>query len=435
MDGRYAASPTGVPGTPGPPAVRRSLSTYARAIARQLPSRLLAHATGSGRHRPAPLGHPERGRGRSWGLGRWIGLVAVALLVAAGLTIGITRLTDEWRPPPGPGPSTCGPQVSALPLRARLAQRLMVGVNPAQPDSARAAVARYGVGGVFIGGNPTAILRGNALGPAHAAGPVPVSVAVDEEGGRVQRIDQLDGSMPSARTMAATMNPEQVHALGAARGRQLSARGVTVDMAPVLDVDGGPEDGAIGDRSFSADPNTAARYAGAFAAGLRDAGVLPVFKHFPGHGRASGDSHDGLVTTPALGELRSDDLVPYRELLGTGTAAVMVGHLNVPGLTNGLPASLSPAAYQLLRSEYGFHGLVMTDDLGAMKAVTDRFDLPDAVLTALRAGADMALWTSTAELSTVLDRLQAAVADGTLPESNVDQATARILAAKGRCAA
>jgi beta-N-acetylhexosaminidase len=321
-----------------------------------------------------------------------------------------------------------------MPLRARLAQRLMVGVDPAHPDAARAVVARYGVGGVFIGGDATEILRGDALAPMRAASPLPVAVAVDEEGGRVQRIDQLDGSIPSARLMAATRSPQQVRELGARRGRELRARGVTVDMAPVLDLDAGPRDGAIGDRSFSADPATVVRYAGAFAEGLRDAGVLPVFKHFPGHGRASGDSHQGLVTTPPLEALRTDDLVPYHELLGSGPAAVMVGHLTVPGLTDGQPASLSPPAYRLLRTELGFSGLVITDDLGAMRAVTDSYQLPDAVLTALRSGADMALWTSTAELGTVLDRLEAAVADGRLPATNVDQAAARILAAKGQCA-
>ena len=356
-------------------------------------------------------------------------------MLAAGLTVGVARLTEEWRPKPPAGPPPCAPMVAALPLRAQLAQRLMVGVNPSQPDSARAVVAASGVGGVFIGGNPTAILRGDALAPMRAASHLPVSVAVDEEGGRVQRIDQLDGSIPSARVMARTMTPAQVRALGAQRGRELKARGVTVDMAPVLDVDGGPAGGAIGDRSFSADPNTVASYAGAFAAGLRDAGVLPVFKHFPGHGRASGDSHAGLVGTPPLDSLRTDDLVPYRDLLGSGPAAVMVGHLNVPGLTDGLPASLSPAAYRLLRGELGFHGLVMTDDLGAMRAITDRYDIPDAVAAALEAGADVALWTSSDDLDTVLDRLQAAAGTGQLPKSNVADGAARVLAAKGLCSA
>jgi beta-N-acetylhexosaminidase len=205
-------------------------------------------------------------------------------------------------------------------------------------------------------------------------------------------------------------------------------------MAPVLDTSSQGAGTAIGDRSFSADPATVIKYAGAFADGLRDAGVLPVFKHFPGHGRASGDSHEGLVSTPALSSLRGTDLKPYSSVLNGGKAEVMIGHLAVPGLTGGLPASLSPAAYTLLRTDYGFRGVTITDDLGAMKAISDRYPLPKAVLTAFQAGADVALWTSTEQLDTVLNTLQAAVDSGTLSRENVDESVARILAAKGYCA-
>lgn len=350
------------------------------------------------------------------------------MVIALGLTVGLTRLAHD----PGVGDErpTCADRVAQLAPRARLAQRLMVGVDPTKPDAARAVVADHGVGGVFIGGTATNLLKGDALAPMRAASPLPVFVAVDEEGGRVQRIDELDGSMPSARVMAQTMTPDQVHALAKRRAEQLRARGVTLAMSPVLDMTSQPR-GVIGDRSFGTDPAKVTEFAGAFAAGLRDAGMLPVFKHFPGHGRASGDSHTGAVTTPPLDALRTSDLEPYRRLLPAGPSAVLLGHLTVPGLTGNDPATLSPAAYRLLRQELGFNGLVFTDDLGAMKAVTDRFKLPDAVLAALRAGADVALWTSGDPVGPVLDRLQAAADAGQLPDS--DQATARVLAAKGVC--
>jgi beta-N-acetylhexosaminidase len=335
--------------------------------------------------------------------------------------------------PPARTRPACTQRAAALPLRARLAQRLMVGVDPTIPGSARAVVAADAVGGVFAGGNATAILRDHALSGLRTAAGIPVAVAVDDEGGRVQRIDDLDGPMPSAREMAATMTPAQVRALAQRRGERLRARGITVDLAPVLDTSSQPANTVIGDRSFSADPATVSRYAGAFAAGLRDAGVLPVFKHFPGHGRASGDSHAGLVSTPPLSTLRGHDLLPYRDLLGSSPASVMIGHLDVPGLTDGLPASLSPAAYRLLRTDYHFSGVTITDDLAAMRAVSDRYTLPEAVLAAFRAGADVALSTATTGAGPVLDRLQAAVAEGRLSEADVNSSVARILAAKGWC--
>lgn len=321
--------------------------------------------------------------------------------------------------------------VAELPIRRRLAQLLMVGVDARGPQEALAAVRSEQVGGVFLPGSATGLLSDGALEQVQAAAELPVAVAVDDEGGRVQRIDTLDGEMPSARSMAANLSVEEVYQLAVKRGGQLRARGVTVDFAPSVDVSSQPDGAVIGDRSFSSDPNTVARYAGAFAKGLRDAGVLPVFKHFPGHGRATGDSHRGSVRTPPLAKLQKVDLLPYRQLLDGQPAAVMVGHLDVPGLTEpDTPASISPAALALLRDQFGFDGVVFTDDLAAMAAITDRVDLPDAVRQALAAGVDMALWITTERLSEVLDHLEQAVADGSLPESRVNSAVTHVLAAK-----
>ncbi len=100
----------------------------------------------------------------------------------------------------------------------------------------------------------------------------------------------------------------------------------------------------IGDRSFGSDPAKVTEYAGAYAQGLRDAKLLPVLKHFPGHGHGSGDSHKGGVTTPPLSDLIANDLVPYRTLLNAIPVAVMIGHLQVQGLTGSDPASLSKDA-------------------------------------------------------------------------------------------
>jgi len=200
-----------------------------------------------------------------------------------------------------------------------------------------------------------------------------------------------------------------------------------------VDTSAAADNTVIGDRSWSADPAIARKYAEAFAAGLRDAGVQPVLKHFPGHGNANGDSHQGLVATPPLADLKAKDLLPYQDIQAYGPVAVMVGHLDVPGLTEGKPATLSPAAYQLLRTDYKFDGLVMTDDLGAMKAVTNLVDLPEAVRLALAAGADVALWSSGGRVGEVLDGLEQALANGGLTKDRVTDALHRVLKSKGAC--
>ncbi|MFI9011027.1 glycoside hydrolase family 3 N-terminal domain-containing protein [Actinosynnema sp. NPDC053489] len=336
-------------------------------------------------------------------------------------------------PRPAPVVDACAEKVAALPLRARLAQLLVVGVDPRGPADALAAVRDQQVGGIFIGGDDVGLLSAGALAPVHAAASLPLTVAVDDEGGRVQRLDVLDGPLPSAREMAAELTPDQVRALAVKRGQALRARSVTTDLAPVLDTSGQPDRTVIGDRSFSANPDVALGYALAFAEGLHQAGVTPVVKHFPGHGNTSGDSHLGAVTSPPLDALLGADLLPYRELPRFGDVVVMVGHIDVPGLTNGVPATLSPQAYALLRGEFGFSGPAMTDDLGAMRAVTDRVGLPDAVTQALAAGADIALWSSGGRVAEVLDHLEGAVASGALPAPRVAEAAKRVLTAKHAC--
>ncbi|MGW5721836.1 glycoside hydrolase family 3 N-terminal domain-containing protein [Amycolatopsis sp. NPDC003865] len=330
-------------------------------------------------------------------------------------------------------PGDCAALVNGLDVRRQVAQLVVVGVSGDNPGAAVSLVRDNQVGGIFIGGNATALLKDRSLDAVQGAAQLPVAVSVDEEGGRVQRIDDLDGDIPSARQLAATKSPAEVRALAADRGRQLRARGVTVDFAPDTDVTDAPDDDVIGDRSFSPDPNRVKTYAAAFAAGLRDGGVQPVLKHFPGHGHGSGDSHKGTVVTPPLAQLRAVDLVPYRGIADYGPVAVMVGHLDVPDLTGGVPASISPAAYRLLRTEFGFTGLVVTDDLGAMKAITAQYPLPDAVLKALQAGADEALWSSGGRVNEVLDRLVKAVQTGELPKERVQESVTRVLRGKGAC--
>jgi beta-N-acetylhexosaminidase len=338
-----------------------------------------------------------------------------------------TSTTAVATPTTGGG---CAEAIAGWPLRRRLALLVVVGVDPSGADEAAAAVDDEHVGGLFVGGNATGLLTGGALTDLRRASPTGLLVAVDEEGGRVQRIEGLDGEVPSARTMAATMTPDEVRALAERRGRVMAAHGVTVDLAPVVDVSDQPDGTVIGDRSWSADPEVVATYARAYAEGLLAAGVTPVLKHFPGHGAASGDTHEGAATTPALDALRARDLVPYERLvpeLGT-RAAVMLGHLDVPGLTEpDTPASLSPAAVRLLRGEYGFDGVVMTDDLASMASITARLGPDEAAVRALAAGVDLVLLAA-ADVPALLDRLEAAVADGTLSEPAVDASVARVLA-------
>src|SRR6478735_5746531 len=319
-------------------------------------------------------------------------LIAAVAVLAIGCSSGgpspttTATSTGTAAPPPSPAPPAtvpCDPHalVTVMSTRDKLAQLLMVGVTDAA--DAGAVVEQYRVGGIMIGSWTDLSMMGDPVrGIERTAQYLPLAVSVDEEGGRVSRLSSL-----------------------------------------------------IGARSFGSDPATVTEYAGAYAQGLRDAGLLPVLKHFPGHGHASGDSHQGGVVTPPLADLQADDLVPYRTLTTQAPVAVMVGHMQVPGLTGTDPASLSPAAYGLLRSgDYGgpgFGGLVFTDDRSSMGAINERYGVADAVLKSLQAGADVALWVTTKEVPAVLDRLEKAVAAGELDMGKVDESMLRVAAVKG----
>jgi beta-N-acetylhexosaminidase len=331
----------------------------------------------------------------------------------------------------GEGPAL----LSQLSTRDKLAQLLMVGVNDAA--DARSVVESHHVGGIMIGSwtDLSMVSDGSLTDIANSAAPLPLAVSVDEEGGRVSRLSSVIGTQPSARVLAQTQTPEQVYAIALQRGQAMRGLGITIDFAPVVDVSDAPDDTVIGDRSFGKDPAVVTDYAGAYARGLRDAGLLPVLKHFPGHGNGSGDSHTGSVTTPPIADLQNSDLVPYRTLNAQLPVGVMIGHMQVPGLTGNEPASLSPSAYGLLRSGgYGgppFNGPVFTDDLSSMQAISDRLGVPDAALRGLQAGADTALWVTTAEVPAVLDRLEKAVGAGELSMPQVDASVLRMAAVKG----
>lgn len=331
--------------------------------------------------------------------------------------------------------TTCERFVADTPLRRKLAQLLTVGVTDA--SDASSVVSGEQVGGIFVGSwTDLSMLTGGGLAGVTGAADIAPFVTVDEEGGRVSRLSSIIGSAPSARVLAQQFTPEQVYQQALERGTAMRQLGITIDFAPVVDVSSQGDDTVIGDRSFSADPQVVTQYATQYANGLRDAGIMPVLKHFPGHGSASGDSHLGGVTTPPLATLQTADLVPYRAMVPTAPA-VMVGHLDVPGLTApNQPTSISPAAMSLLRDGIGygaapFNGLIFTDDLSGMQAMTNLLSVPDAVTAALVAGADVALWITTAEVPAVLDRLEQAVASGELPLQRVDASMTRVARAKG----
>ena len=334
------------------------------------------------------------------------------------------------------GRSGCVAPVTGWPMPQRLAQLVMVGgqfsaLAASAPEAAAGAGAFVLFGQPPSGSGPSIALGiAGLVAQARAHGAVAPWMATDEEGGPVARLAGVAGSLPSARTMASGWTTSQATAAVASVGAAMKALGVTMDLAPVLDV-AAPTDTVAdeADRSFSAAPSTVSLYGAAFVAGLRAAGVVPVVKHFPGLGHASADTDLGPALDPPLGQLGAD-LLPFQASIAGGITAVMVGHATVPGLSGALPASLSSATYRYLRQDLGFGGVALTDSLGAGAVSAAGFPEPAAAAAAVEAGADMVMIDATAWAAT-LAALETAVASGALAAGQVDADVGRILAAKG----
>jgi beta-N-acetylhexosaminidase len=228
--------------------------------------------------------------------------------------------------------------------------------------------------------------------PAQLRDERPLLVAVDQEGGRVERLREPPVlRLPAMRTLAAIGDEALVRRAAAALGRQLRALGFTMDFAPVLDVDTNPDNPVIGDRAFGSAAAEVARYALPFADGLAAAGVLACGKHFPGHGDTHLDSHHALPVLPhPRARLDAVELAPFRAARGR-VPSLMTAHVVFEALDPVVPATLSRRVITgLLRGELGYQGVVYSDDL-EMKAVADRWSAGEAAVGAIDAGCDAVL--------------------------------------------
>jgi len=301
-------------------------------------------------------------------------------------------------------------------------------------EAMKSALRERPVGGIAIFGkniaDPGQIV--DFIEAFQNASVIPMFVAVDEEGGRIARLaNHAAFDLPQYKSAAAvgkSGRSSDALAMGETIGGYLQQYGFNMDFAPVADVNTNPNNSVIGDRSFSSDADVAAQMANAMATGLKRQKIVPVFKHFPGHGDTAEDSHSGIaISYKTKEELRDCEWLPYQSL--TDGDCVMVGHIAVPEITGDLtPASLSGQMINdVLRRELGFKGLVVTDSLD-MGAITDEYDSGEAAVAAIEAGCDILL--SPKNFQEAFDAVLAAVESGTLSEQRIDESVYRILKLK-----
>ncbi|TDD83723.1 glycoside hydrolase family 3 protein [Actinomadura rubrisoli] len=261
-------------------------------------------------------------------------------------------------------------------------------------------------------------------------------VTIDEEGGDVTRLGgHATGSpYPGNAALGAVDDPELTRRVYRSMGAELAEVGVNLNFAPSVDVNTADDNPVIGTRSFGPDPELAARHAAAAVTGTQEAGVAACAKHFPGHGATVEDSHLGVPLVDAdLDLLDRRELVPFRAAIEAGTRAVMTGHLNLPAITRGVPATLSPEAITgLLRERLGYRGVIVTDALD-MEGASGAIGIPEASVRALIAGADLLCLGPNEHADTLratLEAIAAAVRMGRLSPDRLAEAGERTRALK-----
>ena len=342
-------------------------------------------------------------------------------------------------PPPEPAPSAAQQLLETMTLREKVCQLFVVfPVNLAGPDQVteageptRLALEQYPVGGLIYDRTNMAGKEQvrDMLAAVQSYSRIPLLLACDEEGGRVNRLMATVGT-----TYIGPMLQYKDQGVGKAAenariiASDMAALGFNADFAPVADVWSNPKNTVIGDRAYSDDFSQAADLVAAAVEGFHQGGVACALKHFPGHGDTSADSHNGSVYVyKTLDQLREAELLPFRAGIGAGADMVMIGHLIISGVSEE-PALLSPEIVtDLLREELGFTGVVITDSL-QMRAMTDVYGAGEIAVGAVLAGVDLLLCPE--NLEEAVDALTAAVESGEIPESRLDESVLRILAMK-----
>jgi beta-N-acetylhexosaminidase len=312
-----------------------------------------------------------------------------------------------------------------LPVEGQAAQLMMAMVTT--PQLAADVITSGRVGGFGLKGNQSKDV-GSQVADAVKDAPLPVAVAADEEGGTVQRLRLALGTLPAAATLAKG-TPEDAATTVGEHAAAMKKLGFTMDFAPVADVGSGS---GLGTRSFGTDPQKVSSFIGAIVPAIKEAGVIPVVKHWPGIGGGGSDPHLKLPTLAPIDTLRTKDLIPFDKAIAVGAPAIMVTHAAVPGLTQaGEPASLSAAAITgELRGRQKFDGLVITDSLG-MGAVAKIATQSEAAEKAIAAGADIALVSGADAVPAAHARLVEAISTGRIPQQQVLASVRRVLASKG----
>lgn len=254
----------------------------------------------------------------------------------------------------------------------------------------------------------------------------PLFIAVDHEGGRVIRFKKHFTQFPAMMELSKINSPKLIYEVHEVMAKELAACGINLSFSPCCDILTNPDNKVIGDRAFGDNVEDVEKHISAAIRGLQTNGIIACAKHFPGHGGTTKDSHFDLpLVKTSLEDLRNLELQPFVKASKSRVEMMMMGHLMVDALDHELPTTLSPKAYDFLRSETKFSKIVITDDM-EMKAISDRFTIEEAAVKALKAGTDILLYRFAEDAMKALAAVREAVKTKVLKKDSLTEKLQRI---------
>ncbi len=373
-------------------------------------------------------------------------ILALILIIAVAAVIGYLVIQDRHKPSTPVPPQAEDREdvddlqriIAGMSIEEKVGQLVVVGLEGYELDErATRLIETYQVGGFIlfkrnIRSVDQAINLVNALKARNAVNKIPLFLGVDEEGGRVSRAPADFARLPTSRSIGERNDPDLALQVGKVLAQIVKAIGLNLNFAPVLDVNSNPDNPVIGDRAFGSEPQVVSSLGIQTMKGLQAEGVISVVKHFPGHGDTAVDSHVGLPRVDNdLERLKALELPPFEQAIKKGADAVMIAHILLPQIDPDNPATFSPAIItDLLRSELGFTGVVITDDL-TMGAIVNNFEIGEAAVRSIKAGSDIVLVCHDYLLEeAVIKAITAAAKSGEISEDRLNQSVYRILKLK-----
>lgn len=328
--------------------------------------------------------------------------------------------------------------VDEMSLEEKIGQMMFAGFSGTEmSESIDRLINTYKIGGIIfykhnIQSAAQMIALQNEIREGNHANKLPLLFGVDQEGGRISRMPDEVKNLPASLAIGNVNNREYSYEIGTLLGKQVKAFGFNLDFAPVLDVHSNPNNPVIGDRSFGTDPKVVSTHGVETMKGIQSENIIPVVKHFPGHGDTSVDSHLELpIVNKNLDELEQLELIPFAEAVENGADVVMAAHILLPQIDQDYPSSMSKVIMtDILREQLGFNGVIITDDM-TMGAIVKNYSVAAASVQSVKAGMDIILVAHGEEnIIAAAEALKAAVENGEITEERINESVARIIRLK-----